>query len=359
MFQVSIDPIWLVRDTERRELAPRVIELLAKIDETGSLSSASKAMGCSYRHAWQLVHEGEAFFGQALVAKERGRGSALLPLGQRLVWARRRIHARLAPLLETLASELGGEIARSVASTAASGLRVHASHGFAIQALHELLGEAGVGHELKYCGSAEALASLRQGSCEIAGFHVPVGEFENEALATYRPWLKERVDCVIRLASRQQGLIVQAGNPRKIYDFSELVRPDVRFINRQLGSGTRLLLDLALRRRGIDSSAIHGYEQCEFTHAAVAAYVASGMADVGFGVEVPARRFKLDFLPLFQERYFLLCEESNLNVPAIAHLIEILRSREFQARVDPLPGYQAVGAGNVLRLSEAFGQNVP
>jgi molybdate-binding protein len=128
----------------------------------------------------------------------------------------------------------------------------------------------------------------------------------------------------------------------------------VRFINRQPGSGTRFLLDLMLQQAKLDPAAIHGYEQCEFTHAAVAAFVASGMADAGFGVEVPAREFKLEFLPTHRERYFFVCHERNLASADMRRLIELLRSSSMQAAIDALPGYQADDSGTVMALDAMF-----
>jgi molybdate-binding protein len=128
----------------------------------------------------------------------------------------------------------------------------------------------------------------------------------------------------------------------------------VRFINRQPGSGTRLLFDLMLQKQGMQAGSIHGYEQCEFTHAAVAAYVASGMADAGFGVETPARRFKLDFIPSQTERYFLLCDERVFDTPDVQQILGILRSDAFKAAVNQLPGYRADEAGTVMSLPQAF-----
>ena len=148
--------------------------------------------------------------------------------------------------------------------------------------------------------------------------------------------------------------MVAKGNPKKIYDIADLARGDVRFINRQAGSGTRFLLDLLLEREHVAAAAIRGYEQCEYTHAAVAAFVASGMADAGFGLEVPARQFKLEFLPLQQERYFLLCDARALDGPALPQLLELLRSAAFRKQVDALPGYRADDAGTVMHLHEAF-----
>jgi molybdate-binding protein len=192
------------------------------------------------------------------------------------------------------------------------------------------------------------VASLGLGGCEIAGFHVPQGEFEAPAVAHYAQWLKPGTQKLIGIATRRLGLMVAKGDPKKVYGIKDLARPDLRFINRQSGSGTRFLLDLLLAKEGVDASRVHGYEQCELTHAAVAAYVASGMADVGFGVETPARQFKLDFVPVQTERYFLLCEERSLDAPAVREMLAIVQGEEFKAAVNKLPGYQANDATGVV-----------
>lgn len=354
MRQVSIKPQWTIRSPAMAALAERTIALLVGVSEHGSLLKACQAMQVSYRHAWQLIREGEKLLGAPLLRMERGRGSRLSPLAEKLVWADRRIAARLSPLLDSLASELQAEIDRAVTNVD-SRLRIHASHGFAVEALHESLGRAGVDNELRYCGSSEAVASLAHGACEVAGFHVPQGEFETTGVAHYAQWLKPSTQKLVGVATRRLGLMVAKGDPRKIYGIRDLARADLRFINRQQGSGTRFLLDLLLRKEGIDPSRVHGYEQCELTHAAVAAYVASGMADVGFGVETPARMFKLDFVPIQTERYFLLCEERTLQLPAMRSLLAIVGSAEFKTRVNHLPGYQAdETTGEILDLRCTF-----
>jgi molybdate transport repressor ModE-like protein len=357
VYRVGISPSWTIRrDGVATPLGARVVDLLVGVDEQGSLAAACAAQGVSYRHAWQLLREGEALFGQPLLRMTRGKGSLLTPLGERLVWAQRRVQARLAPLLDTLASEVGSEIEKLL-SAGTKRLRIHASHGFAVQVLHEALqrdAHEGHTHELKYCGGAEALAALAGGQCDIAGFHVPIGRFEPAVLAHYRPWLASRSLRLVALATRRQGLMVAPGNPRRIYGVADLARPGVRFINRQPGSGTRVLLDLLLAEAGIAPTQLRGHEQCEFTHAAVAAFVASGMADAGLGVEVPARSFRLEFLPLEQERYFLLADERTLQTEALQPLLTLLASPGFQADVARLPGYEARDTGRVMTLDEAF-----
>ncbi len=355
MHQVSIKPHWTIRHPGGAALAERTVALLVAVGEHGSLLKACHSLGVSYRHAWQLIRQGEALLGAPLLHMERGKGSVLSPLADKLVWADRRIAARLTPMLESLASELQTEIDRALL-TLPTPLRIHASHGFAIEALHDALGRAGVVNELRYCASTEALASLQMGACEMAGFHVPLGEFEAAAVAHYAPWLNPATQRIIGIATRRLGLMIAKGDPKKIYGIRDLARPELRFINRSTGSGTRFLLDLWLRKEGLTPAQVHGYEQCEMTHAAVAAYVASGMADVGFGVETPARQFKLDFVPIQTERYFLLCDERSLDLPDVQTMLATLRGADFRASVNRLPGYQAdeVETGRVSELRSIF-----
>lgn len=358
MLEVSIQPQWSIRRTGQPTLPPRLVQLLGDVHEHGSLLRACEASGASYRHAWQLLREAEAALGQPLIRTERGQGSKLTVLGQKLLWADRRIAARLSPLLHTLASELEVELGRVMAPEDAT-LRLHASHGFAIEKLDEFLRAGQVPVELKYCGSQEAVASLAAGNCDVAGFHMPLGSFEPSALAHYARWFKPHEQAVVHVATRKQGLIVAPGNPKKLYAPADLARPGVRFINRQPTSGTRFLLDLMLQRDGVDPARIDGYARAEYTHAAVAAYVASGMADVGFGVEPPARRFGLEFIPLETERYLLLCDARSLPGPRLQALLGVLRSAPFRAAVDQLPGYDAQDIGSLVDVDALLGPAPP
>ncbi|MBU6440876.1 MAG: helix-turn-helix transcriptional regulator [Betaproteobacteria bacterium] len=353
MFEVTIEARWTLRLDGGPALPERTIALLLAVAEHGSLLRACAEVGVSYRHAWALIREGEALLGMSLLEMERGKGSRLSPLSEKLVWAQRRIAARLSPTLDSLGSELEAEIGRVQHENDAV-LRIRASHGFAVESLHQRLNRDGVLNELRYCSSTDAVASLALDNCDLAGFHVPIGEFEPAVIEHYRRWLQPATQRVIGLATRRVGLIIARGNPKKIYGIEDLARGDLRFINRQPGSGTRFLLDLLLRRGGIEPARVHGYEQCELTHAAVAAYVASNMADVAFGVETPARRFDLDFVPLHSERYFLLCQARRLGDAVLQQTLRTLCSPEFRASVDQLAGYQADNAGRVFELGEAF-----
>lgn len=353
MFKISIKPQWQLDRGEQRQVLPRLVELLVRIHETGSLASACTALNLSYRYAWGALREGEQVFGTPLVRSVRGRGAVLTPLGETLVWADKRIAARLSPMLDSLASELEVEVERAVSDSKGI-LRMHASHGFAVEALRKWFLGKQIPLDLKYRTSQEALSALSRGSCDMAGFHIPVGAFQAPMLANYAQWLRPDSQCLVELATRRQGLIVARGNPLGIQALEDLVRPDVRFVNRQFGSGTRVLLDLMLDKAGIETRQIDGYDTGEFTHAAVAAYVASDMADTGFGVETAARRFDLHFVPIVTERYFFGCSRDLLDTPVMQRVLQTLRSHAFQATINDIPGYDALEAGMVLDIHEAF-----
>ena len=226
--------------------------------------------------------------------------------------------------------------------------------GFALQSVREFLSHQNIPLELKYRGSGEALASLCRGTCDIAAFHVPIGELQEKALSQFMRWLKPNSQRLIHLATRRQGIMVAPGNPRGIMSLADLFQPGVRFVNRQFGSGTRILLDLLLKNERLDSRSITGYDTGEFTHSGVAACVASGMAHAGFGVETGARLFNLDFIPIASERYFLISSKDMLESSAMRKIRDILASKQYQAEAAKLTGIDVTRAGTPLTIAEAF-----
>ncbi|MDR3388320.1 MAG: substrate-binding domain-containing protein [Rudaea sp.] len=353
MFKVEIKPHWQLQAQGGPAVAQRLVDLLVGIHETGSLARAGARTELSYRYAWGILRQGQELLGGPLVASTRGSGARLTALGEKLVWADRRISARLSPLLDSLASEIEAEFERAVAHVETI-LRIHASHGFAVETLHRFLTERNIASDLKYRSSQEVLASLARHSCDLAGLHVPIGEFEKKFLRLYAKSLGAGDYRLIDLAERRQGLMVAHGNPKKIRRIPDLKRRGVRFVNRQVDSGTRLMFDLLLAKHRVNGRSIEGYDTGEYTHAAVAAFVASGMADTGLGIETPAQRFGLDFIPLVKERYFFLVRADVANSPAILQVLAILRSPGFRKVVDALPGYDATYCGRMQEVNAAF-----
>ena len=357
MMRIQITPHWgVAQEFDDPVDTTALLTLLAAIQESGAIAQAARSVGLSYRHAWGQVKRAEALFGHPLVDAGRGRGSTLTPLAEKLIWADKRISARLSPMLSSLASELEHELERAlpVRPSAAASLRLHASHGFAVAALMEKLEAASLSVELRYRNSFESVSALARGECDLAGFHVPIGEFEQAAAQRYMKWLRPQTHSLVHLAVRTQGLFVARGNPKRIKGLADLKREDVRFVNRPEGSGTRMLTELLIAKAGIAPAEVSGYDSTEFTHAAVAAYIASGMADVGIGVQTAAHRFGLQFLPLVRERYFFAVNKSALGEPAMRTVLSLMQSPAYRSSVASLMGYEAGETGKLLGVGEAF-----
>ncbi len=345
--KLVLSPRWRWIEADRVvELEPRLLTLLAAIGQGASLRTAAATVGVSYRHAWGMLGRWGERLGAPLVTMARGRGTRLTPLGQALVEGDRVIRERLTPLLEEAAGELEQRLA-TVLETGDDRLHLCASHDLVLGELRTLLRRRGVSLVLRFCGGLESLRRLRAGECDLAGFHLPEGELGRTLVRRYRHLLG-RAWRLVTVVRRRQGLMTAPGNPKGIREIADLARRGVRFVNRQPGSGTRLALDALLRQAGRDPAGIEGYEDEEYTHSAVAALVASGAADVGLGLEAAARRFGLDFVPLFWERYFLVSPPCRLAEPVGQTLFAVLESEAFRERAAALPGYAAEDAGMVL-----------
>ncbi len=200
-----------------------------------------------------------------------------------------------------------------------------------------------------YVGSLDGLLALLHGEVGLAGAHILDEESGEYNLPILRRLFGAGQVCAITLAEREQGLLVAAGNPKQIRSLADLMRPDVRFVNRQPGSGTRTLLEHRLRRLGIAASAIAGYTDIAGTHLAVAAAVAEGRADVGLGLYAAGRAFGLEFRPIARERYDLVCYAVDCEQPPLRWLIEMMGSVAFRTVVEQLGGYHTAQTG-VVRL---------
>ena len=197
-------------------------------------------------------------------------------------------------------------------------------------------------------GSLGGLVALRRGEAHLAGSHLldpQTGEFN---LPYIRQYLPETPVTLVEWVGRIQGLLVKKGNPLQIHGLEDLTRPEVRFVNRQRGAGTRVLLDYHLERLGIDSAQVQGYDQEEYTHLAVAAAVASGRADCGLGVMAAAQALDLDFIPLFTERYQLVIPTVYYESELLRPLRDLMQDETFRRSVQGLPGYTVENMGQIV-----------
>ena len=197
-------------------------------------------------------------------------------------------------------------------------------------------------------GSYGGLVALRRGEAHLAGCHLldPATGVYNET--DVRRVLPGRAITLVHFAQREQGLILPNGNPRALRTLHDLTRPDVRFVNRQRGAGTRMLLDHLLAAEGIDPAEIAGYEREQYTHLAVAADVDSGMADAALGIRAAARALGTDFIPVGMERYDLVIPNEHLDYPPVAVLLDILRDPAFARAVFAMGGYDTTQMGEAM-----------
>lgn len=199
-----------------------------------------------------------------------------------------------------------------------------------------------------HVGSLGGLLALARGQAHLAGSHLldPVTGIYNQA--AIREHLKDVPVVLVRLVDREQGLIVAKGNPHHIKSFEDLVRKEIRFINRQKGSGTRVLLDWELKKRGLAAAAITGYDDEEYTHMNVAQAVLSGRADAGLGVRAAANALGLDFEPVGFEEYDLVIPLKYMNDERVKALLDVIRSSEFKNTVNGLGGYTTAKTGEII-----------
>jgi len=197
-------------------------------------------------------------------------------------------------------------------------------------------------------GSMGGLIAIRKGICHIAGLHLLDTETGEYNVPYLRRYLKGVRISLFHLVLREQGLIVQKGNPKGIKRIMDLARNDISFVNRQAGSGTRILLDYNLVRSGLSPEAVKGYGHEEFTHMSVAVDVLSGAADCGMAIYAAARALDLDFIPLDREQYDLVIPTAYLQDPNIQAVLETIRSRKFRDRAAALGGYDPSRSGELV-----------
>lgn len=313
----------------------RTFALLDGIGRERSVRGAAERMGVSYRAAWDRVGALEAAVGgRPLVVKTKGHGSVLTEAGAAL---RDALGAALSEFEAPLAQ--AGQALERVLSVLlavdapARRLKLALSHDpLLLNAIGPMAEEGLV--EASVVGGAEAVGKLRAGLVDVAGFHSgeegsrPPGSATLKELLTHPDF---RVEVLFR---REQGLLLAHDNPLGIASVADLATHRARFVNRQRGSGTRLWFDRLLAEAGVRPSAIVGYEVEEFTHQAVAAVVASGTADAGFGLRAVAERFGLDFVSAGWESYYLAGRGSLFGSGPAQRLLTTIR-----ANVDGMQGY--------------------
>lgn len=229
-------------------------------------------------------------------------------------------------------------------------LRLAGSHDLLVEQLithASIVGNAIQIHPT-YIGSLEGLMMLYRGQCDIAAIHLldPASHEYNVPFIN-QLFVHEKIS-LIRFASREQGLILPKGNPKKISNLSDLAKPDVKFVNRQKGSGTRFLFDSLLAKEKISPINISGYEIVEWNHLSAASYISRGAADVTFGIQAAANHLNLDFLPIAREQFDFVFKWTEENQETLTRLLNLLQSDSLRNGLVDYPGYDLEQLGATI-----------
>ena len=328
-----------------------LMELLQAVAQHGSISAAARELGLSYRHVWGELKRWEDVMGHELIVWEKGQSARLTEFGDKLMWAERQTQARLAPQLEALRADLERTFAVAF-DTHAHVLTLYASHDDALPRLREHAAESGLHLDIRFCGSVDAIRALNEGRCTLAGFHTQTRPLATSHTAlAYRDLLKPGLHKVLGFATRTQGLIVAPGNPLQLRNLQDAARTRARFVQRSLGTGTRVLLDDLLAQEKLALADLNNWPDDEPSHVALAEAIASGRCDVGLGIESTAKSKGLGFVPLMHEHFHLVCLKSALESPATQALRHVLQDAAWAQALQALPGYHSDHSGEVQSLN--------
>lgn len=318
----SVDLIWLS-------------QLLKDIGRGSSLVVASKKSGTSYRGAWGKLNQVEEALGMPLITRTKGHGSILTEFGNFLIQFIGDMQAGYTEHGNLYQDILLKEVKKIQKAESVRWKFFSSSDSVIQKAVSDV-----DGIELKITGSGESLERLLNKEAHIAGYHV---SDQKSSKAIYQRLAKNDIE-IYPVMKRTQGLIVKKGNPLHIRSLEDLTGKKVRFINRQIGSGTRLLLDTLLMEEGVDPADINGYLAEEFTHSAVANAILAGKADVGLGVKNIALENGLGFVPLRDEIFFIAMHQEMAKQTEASKLIRKIRSASGET-----PGYKAVSLNRQIQ----------
>jgi putative molybdopterin biosynthesis protein len=270
--------------------------LLREVQRGKTIQSAAEALDVSYRTLWNQIKVAEKALGAPLLLSTKGHGSKLSPVAESFLNSVAEMERRFDRVSQDEVRRLSSELSSWIDPWPVRWVCCSSSDPLIERVID------GLAHiDYQTMGSGQALERLLGGDADIAGFHLP----DQDSLLQVQAHLKKAGMMAYPVMRRSQGLMVATGNPLRIKKLADLARPEVRFINRQKGAGTRLLLDTLMEKEGIGSDRIRGYRHEEFTHTAVATAIVAGTADAALGLKYIAAQFRLGFVPLEEETFYL------------------------------------------------------
>lgn len=365
----------LTPETPRPALQERAQELLGApllntlfaIHRTGSIASAARALGLSYRHVWGLIRDHEVSCGEQLVSSQSGQAATLTACGERLLWAMERARAHLWPRLRNISTEFEAEVAHAL-GRGDDGLRLMGSDEPALGVLDTVWRACGAAaFDLRFTTPEQARVAIDGGAIALTDVAIP---FAPEGVAHRNspvhlhagPGLRLGQHKLIRMGTREVGLLTNGAPhlPPEGTCLSDVLDAGARLVLREPGSAMHALARSLIKHDAdakgasatVHASAARALKQArtETTHLGVAISVACGAADVGLGLRCAAQSYGLGFVPLAQEQIFLVCLKQTLDDPRIEALLAMLASQAWRDAVSTLPGHRADGAGQVVSL---------
>lgn len=349
-----------LKTDEGDEVPPLLIDLLNHVNIAGSLAAAAQQSEVSYRTAWNLINNWSEKLSVSLLESARGKGAKLTAFGHTLLWASVQPESKLSDSCRQLEKQINRALLPYHKSDSDSRVLMYASDCPSLEIFLNLY-RADCGQDITIfnSGSGAGLQALAKGQCHVSGFHIADSGVKNYFVEAYRKNIDPEDIVLLKTVSREQGMIVAAGNPLDIGEAPDLVKNDARLANRQQGAGTRVLLDALLEAHHINPGRIAGYGNEEITHSAVCARIAGDMADVALATRASATSYGLGFIPLLEETYYFTFRSDDVaSNPVITDLFRqiqnILSAEPWRKAMAALDGYHATGAGEKLSGSQVL-----
>ena len=317
---IAIKPVLMLESSGKSHSSTdlsSIAILLREVQRGKTIQSAAEALDVSYRTLWNQLKVAEKALGTPLLLSTKGHGSKLSPAAESFLNSVAEMERRFDRVSQDEVRRLSGELSSLINPRPVRWVFCSSSDPLIEQVID------GFAHiDYQTMGSGQALERLLSGDADIAGFHLP----DQDSLVQVQAHLKSAGMMAYPVMRRTQGLMVSTGNPLRIKKLVDLARPEVRFINRQKGAGTRLLLDTLMEKEGIRSDRIRGYRHEEFTHTAVATAIMAGTADAALGLKYIAAQFRLGFVPLEEETFYLAMSTKVHASKPIQKLIQSLQA---------------------------------
>ncbi len=353
---------WLKHNGEYL-IGEKEARILECINTIGSFMGTAKSLGISYAHAWNTIDRISKILGEQIIEARRGGesggGARLTEAGLLILKEYKNLEKQIA---ESLSYREKRPMVRSKLfsyDVKVPDLSIIGSHCIGIEIIIDLLmKELKFSPELACVGSSGGLAAVMLGEADIAGVHLLDDETGQYNVPFLKRYFIDDKAVVVRGYLREQGFLVAKGNPKNIGGFEDLLRKDVKFVNRSLGSGTRAILDREMKkiaeRMGIKpkevSQKVRGYDMEVKSHIEVAKAVSRGKADVGLGIRAVSKKYELDFIPLAEEYFDFVIDKKRLKKPLVNSFIEMLGSERFKTEVEKsAPGIKIIKeTGNLI-----------